>query len=381
MKKILVLCLSIITVLSMTVTAFAYTAINGPANEFKFNKVLSMDKDANIPAATFSYSVSPGDAVPAGNGTVAVKAGVGTPIIADVVYTANEAASSSMTVNTSGDTKTATKQATVDLSGCSYTEPGIYRYIITESGTNTGVTNDPISTRTLDVYVQSNTDGNLEVSGFVFYEGTKTDAPSATATTATGKSEGYTNTYSSYFLEFGKEVKGNFGSLDQYFEFTVTISNVAPGAVFPVDISRADANPIANDATEVTLAANPTQITVGNDGTVTQKFYLHDGQYIKIKGVSADAKYTISENAHDYTSSPGIEAADSSDGTAHTDAVSNTTGVSANTLTGFTNTKSAVTPTGIANAVLSFMPAILLALIAVFGIVFFSRKRKVNNNN
>lgn len=376
MKKILVLCLSILTVLSMTVTAFAaYTPINGTANGFKFNKVLSMDKNANTPAATFSFSVAPGAAIPAGTGTLEVKPGVGSPTIADVTFTANE----SGTVN--GDIKTVTKQAAVDLSGCSFSEPGVYRYIITEAAsTVAGVTNDATPTRTLDVYVQTNSNGALEIMGYVLYEGTKTDAPSATAQTATGKSEGYVNTFTTYALEFGKEVKGNFGSLDQYFEFTLTLSGVAPGAEFNVDISKADANPVATEATQVTVAANPTKITVGADGTVTQKFYLHDGQYIKVLGLPNGAKYTLTENAHDYTSANGITAADSALQTAHTDAVSNTTGITGDVNTGFTNTKTAVTPTGIANAVLTFMPALILAALAIFGIVFFSRKRKVNNN-
>lgn len=376
MKKILVLCLSILTVLSMTVTAFAaYTPINGTADGFKFNKVLSMDKNANTPAATFSFSVAPGAAIAAGTGTLEVKPGVGTPTIADVTFTANEAGT------VSDNTKTVTKQVAVNLSGCSFSEPGVYRYIITEAAsTVAGVTNDATPTRTLDVYVQTATNGALEIMGYVLYEGTKTDAPSATATTATGKSEGYVNTFTTYALEFGKEVKGNFGSLDQYFEFTLTLSGLAPGAVFNVDLSHADANPTATEATKVTVAANPTTITVGSDGTVTQKFYLHDGQYIKVLGLPNGAKYTLSENAHDYTSAEGISAADSALETAHTDAVSNSTGITGDVNTGFTNTKNAVTPTGIANAVLTFMPALILAVLAIFGIVFFSRKRKVNNN-
>lgn len=376
MKKILVLCLSILTVLSMTVTAFAaYTPINGTADGFKFNKVLSMDKNANTPAATFSFSVAPGAAIPAGTGTLEVKPGVGSPTIADVTFTANEAGT------VSDNTKTVTKQAAVNLSGCSFSEPGVYRYIITEAAsTVAGVTNDATPTRTLDVYVQTNSSGALEIMGYVLYEGTKTDAPSATAQTATGKSEGYVNTFTTYALEFGKEVKGNFGSLDQYFEFTLTLSGVAPGAEFNVDLSHADANPTATEATKVTVAANPIKITVGEDGTVTQKFYLHDGQYIKVLGLPNGAKYTLTENAHDYTPADGITAADSALQTAHTDAVSNSTGITGNVNTGFTNTKTAVTPTGIANAVLTFMPALILAALAIFGIVFFSRKRKVNNN-
>ena len=371
MKKILVLCLSILTVLSMTVTAFAaYTPINGPGandeNVFKFNKVLSMDKNANTPAATFSFSVAPGGAIDAGTDTLAVKAGVGTPVISNAVFTANESGT------TSGNTKTVTKQVTVDLSGCTYNEPGVYRYIITEAANNVaGVTNDTTATRTLDVYVQSNSNGALEVMGCVLYEGTKTDGPAA-AGGQVSKSEGYTNTYATYALEFGKEVKGNFGSLDQYFEFTLTLSGLTSGSVFNVDLSKAEANTSAG--------TNPSTLTVGADGTVTQKFYLHDGQYIKVLGLPNGAKYTLTENALDYTSAEGISAADSALGTAHADAVSNQTGITGDVNTGFTNTKTVVTPTGIANSILTFMPAVLLALIAIFGIVFFSRKRKVNNN-
>lgn len=371
MKKILVLCLSILTVLSMTVTAFAaYTPINGPGandqNGFKFNKVLSMDKNANTPAATFSFSVAPGAAVPAGNGTAAVKVGVGTPSIANVVFTANEAGT------TSDNTKTVTKQATVDLSGCSFTEPGIYRYIITEAAsTVAGVTNDSTPTRTLDVYVIDN-NGALKVDGFAFYQGTKTDGPPATGGNVEGKSEGYTNTYATYALEFGKEVKGNFGSLDQYFEFTLTLSGLTSGAVFNVDLSKAEANTSAG--------TNPATLTVGADGTVTQKFYLHDGQYVKVLGLPPGAKYALTENALDYTSANGITAEDNALQVAHTDAVSNQTGITGDVNTGFTNTKNVVTPTGIANSILTFMPAVIFAILMIFGIVFFSRKRKVNNN-
>ena len=366
MKKILVLCLSILTVLSMTVTAFAaYTPIKGSADGFKFNKVLSMDKNANTPAATFSFSVAQGAAVPAGEGTAAVKAGVGTPSIANVVFTANEAGT------TSDNTKTVTKQATVDLSDCSFTEPGIYRYIITEAAsTVAGVTNDSTPTRTLDVYVIDD-NGTLKVDGYVLYEGTKTDGPSVDGGQVT-KSEGYTNTYATYALEFGKEVKGNFGSLDQYFEFTLTLSGLTSGAVFNVDLSKAEATTSAG--------TNPTTLTVGADGTVTQKFYLHDGQYVKVLGLPPGAKYDLTENALDYTSANGITAEDNVLQVAHTDAVSNQTGITGDVNTGFTNTKNVVTPTGIANSILTFMPAVLLALIAIFGIIFFSRKRKVNNN-
>ena len=405
MKKLFSIMMCAMLVLGLPVMAFAdtfnYTPINGPEagadSGFSFEKDFEMPADVPVPAATFSYVVAPGSAVDAGTGTAKVLAGVGIPTIEDVVYTANEQASADMTITVNGDTKTATKIVDVDFSDCEFTEPGIYRYIVTESGDNQGVTNDPIATRTLDVYVVNEGENELKVDGFVFYEGTRTDAPSATATTAEGKSEGYTNVYTTYELEFGKEVKGNFGSLDQYFAFTVVLGGMEPGTVLPVDLTDADATPHESDANEVTTAANPTSLTVGADGTVTQVFYIHDGQYIVIKGLPVDATYSVTEEAHDYTSAEGIVEADNDEGVAHTDAVSGTIGAKTaptdpdadpdaeptpaddqNIKTGYTNTKDVVTPTGIANALTTFGPAVLVALVAIAGIVVFSRKKRTN---
>lgn len=426
LRKIITLALAGAITLSMGGAAFAdtfsYTPTNGPAagadGGCSFTKDFVMDEDTNIPAATFTYSVAPGQAVPAGTGTVEVKAGVGTPTIANVVYQAGEQASASMTVTTENGVKTATKTAQVDFSSCSFNEPGIYRYIITEGGTNQGVTNDPVSTRTLDVYVV-NTSGSaavlytqeefddyvaengsnptwqvgdvktpatgpgLAVTSYVFYEGTKTDAPSATAQNASNKSTGYTNTYNSYNLEFGKEVKGNFGSLDQYFAFTVTIGNIPEGTVIDVDLSDADATPHESAATKVTTQANPATLTAGEDG-ITQVFYIHDGQYIKLLGLPKDATYSVVENAHDYTATAGISAADNDEGVAHTDPTSGTIGTKIGTaeyqdvLTGYTNEKDVVTPAGVSDMVTAVVPGIGVAVIAVLGIILMSKKRRNN---
>lgn len=346
---------------TMADNTFSYTPITGEAatsdDAFSFDKDFVMNKDACIPAATFSYAIAPGAAVNPTATTAGVIPGPTGATIADVVYSTNEQASANMTIDVSGDTKTATKKATVDMSSCSFSEPGVYRYVITESGTNNGVTNDSQLKRTLDVYVEDSGSGVLQIAGYVFYAGEKTDAPSKTATQATGKSEGYTNTYDSYDLTFGKEVKGNFGSRDQYFEYTVTL-DVPEGTVLSVDISDADATPHDSDSTTVTTAANPTTLTAGANG-ITQKFYIHDGQYITIKEIPANAAYTVSENNEDYTKTDGIVAADNDEGVAHTDAQSGT--MTADVKTGFTNTRDTVTPTGV------FTPGVTTGIVVMTG--------------
>lgn len=409
----LLMLLGLIAPMATKAATFSYTPINGPAatddEVFKFDKDFVMDKDATIPSATFTYSIVGGTAIDATATTPVVYSGPTGAVIADVVYTVGDTEAD---VTVDGETKTATKQTSVDLSAVEFTEPGVYRYIITESGTNNGVTNDPIATRTLDVYVENQTEttttyihidggdpitedeynnlsedeqGNytattettnsLSIAGYVFYEGTKSDVPASTATEATVKSEGYTNTYDTADLTFGKEVTGNFASLDKYFEFTVVLGNIEEGTVLVVDVTEADATPHASDATTKTTAANPTSLTIPESGTLTQKFYLHDGQYITIKSVPLNATYTVTEDAEDYTATNGITAAVSRLGVAHADSANGTI-TGEDVKTGFTNTKDVITPTGISTALTTFLPAIILGVIAGVGIYFFSRKKK-----
>ena len=354
----------------LTTPVFAYTPIAGTAAGFQFEKDFVMSKNATIPAATFSYSIVPGAAIAATATTAEVIPGPAGASIADVVYTTGD---TTATVTESGGTKTATKNVPVNLSGVSFPAPGIYRYVITESGTNNGVTNDPVAKRTLAVYVQNATGGVLDIGGYVLYEGEKTEAPSKTASVATGKSEGYTNEYDTFDLSFGKEVKGNFGALDQYFEYTVTIA-ADQGTVLNVDISGADATPAATASTKKTVAANPTTLTAGANG-ITQKFYLHDGQYITIKDLPANAAYSVTEDAEDYVQAAGIAAADNAGGIAYTGSASGT--ITADVKTGFTNTRETITPTGIAGEISNMLPGILAIGAGVIGAgSFIAVKRK-----
>ena len=297
--------------------AFKYTAVAGTSTTFY--KYLVMDVDANVPNATFAFTVAPGTAIAATENSVAVLAGIGTPTIADVTFAPTDSTTAGLPSDATGTTtankKYATKTATVDFSKISFTEPGIYRYIVTETATtNQGVTNDESATRTLDVYVTDN-DGALEVSSYVLHTGT--DAPAAgtdkgsadvsnTGDKLGDKSAGYTNTYDTSNLTFSKTVSGNQASRDKYFAFTVTIRGAVAGTVYDVDLTKADVNISANPNDATTCIGNavtqPQRLTVPADGTVTQVFYLQHGQEITIKGIAKDSTYTVTENAEDYKS-------------------------------------------------------------------------------
>ena len=249
-------------------------------------------------------------------------------------------------------------------------------------GTNQAITNDADATRVVDVYVNdastTDNDGNLTkkltIAGYVLHSN-EDDAPDVAAGENMGstgsyvatKSQGFTNEYDTSDLTFRKEVKGNQASHDKYFEFTVKITGAVKGTVYNVDITNADATSGNNAATITanTEKANVTSLTVGADGTVTQKFYLQHGQEVKIQGIAKDTKYDVTENAEDYKPTPaGI--------TNYTDAVNGTV-ASTDLKTSYLNTRDGVIPTGV---IMTVAPFAAVTLLGGFGIAKLSMKKR-----
>jgi len=422
--------------------------VQGSEETTTFEKVLKVDNGYKIPQASFNFAIAEGTAVDPTNTTLEVLAGVDADKIvfsSDSVQTssagaidlpyirqdkttaANTAAGDYVTIKDGTDYYLAIKTVTLDFSDVEFTEPGVYRYIITESSTqgasNAGVGFDENLTRTLDVYVEDATIKDtttgaetklLKIGNYVMYVGTVTNGPSNVTTATTGlsgitveddttktpnggevtgatKSVGFINHYPTAGITFGKEVKGNQGSKDKYFKFTLTLEGAA-GSVFDVLLGNADetisANP--NDATTCITAdvTQPSTISIAaNETSVTKDFYLQDGQYITVCGLYEGMTYSIVEDAEDYTSVAGIDAADSnfdidSDGTndALSGATSNTTGLTKNAegkvdsiYTGFTNTKEGLIPTGV---VLSVVPWVIAGVVIIGGVVFFAIRSK-----
>ena len=425
MTRVLSVCLTMVFALAfIALPTFAagitYTPITG--STVTFDKYLVLDADAQVPNATFTFAIAPGTASTlAADGTTLVLAGpTGASITANATMTFSPSDNGSkLTTVATGDDVTldegeayVKKTVTVSFASVSFNEPGVYRWLVTEAGTNLGIANDTQRTagtalqRTLDVYVTDN-NGTLEVSGYVLHE--KTDVVSVTTDMGSGdvttdgdkladKSGGFVNEYSTYDLQFGKEVEGNQGSKDKYFEFTLEISGAVVGTKYTVDLSNADASPTATAATTKTVAANPAELTVGDDGKVTQKFYLKDGQYINVLGIAAGTTYKVTEDKEDYKSADGTDkvaiegkeavlyvAEDQEviDGTAqvgdvkepavqeklHDDATNGT--MNKNVYTGFTNTRDGFIPTGV---FVSIIPAV--AILGVAGFTAYSSLRK-----
>lgn len=391
-----IMCASIMMSVSVPVMAGTnYGATIEGTKTTTFDKYLVMDAQAEVPNASFTYAITAGTAK--AYNVEGKKFGVLAGVDADKVTMVGvgEGAAKNEIVYKQGDAtaqdenayvkdydksteKYAKKTATLDFSQCAFTEPGVYRYVITESGTNQGITNDADLTRIVDVYVDdATTDGGktLKIAGYVLHSNDD-DSPELTMGENAGtageyvgtKSQGFTNSYDTSDLTFRKEVSGNQASKDKYFEFTVNIANAVKGTVYQVNISGADGTSGSNAATipENEGKTNPTSLTVGADGTVTQKFYLQHGQEIKIQGLAKDTTYTVTENKEDYKSTEaGVEG--------YKDAVTGTI-VSTDIKTSYLNTRSGVIPTGIAMEVAPFAVVTLLGGIGVVTIALRGRK-------
>ncbi len=217
----------------------------------------------------------------------------------------------------------AIKTMRLDFTDCGFTEPGIYRYVITEDNSaQDGVTYDPTLTRTIDVYVADatytpytsgtagETQNKLRIAGYVMYKGTVADAPAKLGTanpgtaskledglanTAKGdngayygtpngyevsgqtKSEGFKNSYITHDITFSKEVTGNQASRDKFFKFKVEIKNATIGNVFDVDITNAEGSvpDTVNAATQNSYASqiNAAQLVADASKTLAADGY------------------------------------------------------------------------------------------------------------
>lgn len=400
--------------------ATTYTPVEGTS--CNFNKYLIMDAGDTVPTATFTFTVAPGNAIAAGNGTMQILAGVGTPTIADVTFGPSDTTATTATGNNidvtrtnrdrggaTGDTvqldageKYATKQATIDFSSVRFNEPGIYRYIITETAdenhATAGIIHDTDTDRVLDVYVTDN-HGSLVVSAYVLHTDTNTipittnngsGSVSTTGTAVEHKTDGFTNEYSPKDLKISKEVTGNQASHDKYFALTVHCKELTDTDTFVVSLANDQDNNTNDgnaDATSGNTAAtitknqgqnNPTNVT-GAELKEGVTFYLQHGQNVVIRGLPINTTYYVTENAEDYKST---QMSGKTNGTSDNPAVIGTVaGENKMAEAGFTNTRDGIIPTGITMAVGGAATIVLLGGGGAIAIALKNKKRKNDNDD
>lgn len=372
-----------------------YTPVAG--GSASFDKYLVMDAEANVPNQTFNFTIQPAqEGMQASNGMLAVYPGntqavTGAPVIREGQAAFHEGDPTFASVQNHADTGTqqatqpkdsvtlqdgekyARKQVSVDFSGVRFSEPGVYRWVITEAPSNAkGITNDADTTRNLDVYVVDN-NGALEIEGYVIHndDGFQPAVSGAAHEPSTGKSVGFTNRYTTYNINLSKTVTGNQGSRDEYFRFTVRIQGDVEGTKLDVDLSQADARTLVN-AYSPESHENPSELVLGPNGTCEQDFWLQSGQTITINGIPAGAAYTIDEAASDYKTTTSVKEGSGETVRAEGRSVADSD-LEGDTNVDFVNDKTGVIPT---NLIVKTAPFAALAMIGLAGVLVITVRRR-----
>ena len=396
MKKKAALAAAVMIMIAGVIPAAA-AVVNIPAKggKISFDKYLVLDENLTIPDVSFGFTVDPAEAreYDAEGKTIEIlkPSATASPSnmtaefsSADETWTAIQ--EGDLVKSLAAGQKYAKKELTLDFSDVSFSNPGVYRFLITEEGTNAGVINDENPLRAVDVYVINSAatpgdyaDTALKVAGYVFHDSEDAipagEHYGADGSEPANKNVGYTNAFYAEDLAIAKEVSGNQASVDKYFKIHVEMKGLSAGASYSVDLSKAHLKVIENNATDPSYVGknNPGQITAAADGTASADFYLQGKQSVVIREIPHGAEITVKETEEDYTPSQALS------GDAKAGAVLSEAAVVINkdtkdpNMVAFTNTREGVIPTGV---IVPVIPYVLLVAAAIIGIWFTRKKKK-----
>lgn len=387
MKKLTALLLALIMVLAMNASALAETigsdgiagdtssAISTIDFEVKYN----VESGVDAPLTKFSYELTNWD-IADGHAGIVLFAGTATsPEIrngngsaylptADVTVDENNSGIGKVTINTG-----------------SYTQPGVYRYKLTQKPLTTTQTNagvmkaDEYDFLVLDVYV------------------TKVGDPAAPAVTAVvlhkdnvavddnaDKVAGFNNTYSpnnpdpgtstpdptnpeSYELTITKKVDGSAASNDQEFDFTIVLT--PPTNDDSISFENVKVGVVATG-----VNTNPaSELTLNNGANTTLTVKMKHDSKIVIKGVPQNTTVSVTEDHLDYTPENTVTEMTAVDAKTGKETGTYKTTSAANDIA-FKNTRKNISPTGVVLRVAPY--AIMLGAGVVLFIILKSRKNK-----
>lgn len=326
-KKIIMLVITIMMIVASVFNAFAAASTSGTTNAYNgietTENVLNItkeivfinDEDTAVrePNIVYTYTVGevqPGSAAitsPDENNiptTISVKAGPLSAVTGNTTATTSEVSFTDIvTSNANAAGISNTKNAVFTFDPAQFQNPGIYRYSLVESTNvnknSVGIVEqaDYSATRFLDVYVHWNND-NLEIYGYVLYEGTQSDSITYdSAPDLAKKSPGYidmnhsdglqdVDTYTTENLYINKAVTGSLA--DRNNDFPIHLTLTAPAGLSDVKLDVTTSNNgtlnVSNDTIGSHIAAWGTV-----DGTVR-----NDSQIV-ITGIPTGATLTVTE--------------------------------------------------------------------------------------
>ena len=332
-------------------------------NKITMTKNLEMPADAVVPQATFKFDIKPG--TPTADEKYIDSNGVSIPVTAGTV-TQTDAGTATIAANQSTDTTGAgagNKIASVDfdltLPTETYSEVGVYKYTIDEQDETVdeeaGFSDQTVS---LDLYLIVTRDNNGGVitnddtfvvsAAVIKVPGSETGEKAATWTNYyklddDGKSEVGTITVQ-------KKIAGAMGNKSDEFEFTVG------GLTQDVEYTYT----INDVPQEDTLNTNNNTVTLGHEDTLKVVGLDHGANITITEEIPSGSGYTCTEITGDTDDNKenGITL------TVNKEEVQSTV---------FTNSRNAVSPTGI---VMDVAPYALLVVVAAAGCFVFLRKRR-----
>ena len=397
----------------------SYTAVQG--GTVGFEKYLIYSEDANCPNVEFSFTIEAGDELPAASGKEAIIPGddasvTGTP----TMYSASDNTAANKAVFTSekpsydepqtisatigkhanltvdpvtlGTGKVYSKdEVTVDFTGVTFAEPGVFRWKITETAASAPFVSDSNNIRYLDVYVDHKTftagategsgTGELEVIGYVLHSQANFQ-PSDSSTVVEPengvKAVGFTNEYLSNNVKISNTVAGNQGSISKYFKYVVEIEN--GGENSKIDVTGAYDATVVRDTTDTATDStfngkeNEDQIETDDNGDGSYEYYLQHGQYIVLNGLPQGATVTVTETKDDYVATYQIKEG-SALGEIITGVEASVEEIDEDSEINFTNTKNGTIPTGIVTTV---MPGVAMIICSAVFLAYVIGKRKEN---
>lgn len=298
----------------------------------QFTKTLDMTAapGASVPNTSFTYSIAPGAPVAPSSQNPEILAGVGSPTVEDADFLSTDAIDNN---------NLASHTVEVDFSGVVFPAAGIYRYTITEAqNQNPDITNDPLPTRTLDVYVVNDGQGGHSISHFVLMSST---TPPDRDGHCEDKSTGFVAYFTTYGLDLTKKVTGKMADLTKKFDFTIDFTGPA----------------------NTTFTYGNQTVTIGANGTasITGIQLNNSTGAASITGLPSTVKFTITEviDANEgYTTTHSLNGDTPQSGTV----LSNVTLGQMDNTVEFVNNKDAVSPTGLASDTAPYLTMVLLAI-------------------
>lgn len=340
-------------------------------NKLSFTSELWLPEGVSVPDATFTYTLTGANAdsdpdYSVTNGTVDVQTGTGS-----VEGKAEFDKSDDGNLTDSGKTgiKKVSETVTLDLSGLpKFTNVGVYKYTLTQS-LNSKLSDDfnltKITDRVVYLFVARTNDNpeTYSVTGAVMVNKDSYDA--------TAKSKG---TITNFYLVNGNPDNPDDGSNPpQVQQNSLTISNAIEGAMgdktaeFSFEFTvNSTADSTKEFAYIVTKDNVPGTKQYAVSGTKISGIELGDGDTITIYGLSSNDTFDVAQTNHD------VNGYDTKIGAEDLSGVTDKT-LSDYTALNFTNTRDAITPTGV---VMNVAPYLLLVVVAAAAGFVFLRKRR-----